>query len=29
MTQIRLILLRHGQSEWDAAGIFTGWGTPT
>ena len=25
MTQIRLILLRHGQSEWNAAGIFTGW----
>jgi 2,3-bisphosphoglycerate-dependent phosphoglycerate mutase len=21
----RLILLRHGQSEWNAAGIFTGW----
>jgi 2,3-bisphosphoglycerate-dependent phosphoglycerate mutase len=25
MTQLRLILLRHGQSEWNAAGIFTGW----
>ncbi len=26
MTQpVRLILLRHGQSEWDAAGVFTGW----
>jgi 2,3-bisphosphoglycerate-dependent phosphoglycerate mutase len=25
MTQARLILLRHGQSEWNAAGIFTGW----
>ena len=25
MTQVRLILLRHGQSEWNAAGIFTGW----
>ena len=23
MTQ--LVLLRHGQSEWNAAGIFTGW----
>jgi hypothetical protein len=21
----RLVLLRHGQSEWNAAGIFTGW----
>lgn len=21
----RLIVLRHGQSEWNAAGIFTGW----
>jgi len=26
MTQpVRLVLLRHGQSEWNAAGIFTGW----
>ena len=25
MNQVRLILLRHGQSEWNAAGIFTGW----
>jgi len=25
MTQPRLVLLRHGQSEWNAAGIFTGW----
>src|SRR6266702_5944471 len=25
MGQGRLILLRHGQSEWNAAGIFTGW----
>jgi 2,3-bisphosphoglycerate-dependent phosphoglycerate mutase len=24
----RLILLRHGQSEWNAAGVFTGWGNP-
>ena len=22
---VRLILLRHGQSEWNAAGVFTGW----
>ena len=22
---VRLVLLRHGQSEWNAAGIFTGW----
>jgi 2,3-bisphosphoglycerate-dependent phosphoglycerate mutase len=21
----RLIVLRHGQSEWNAAGLFTGW----
>ena len=21
----RLVLLRHGQSEWNAAGVFTGW----
>jgi 2,3-bisphosphoglycerate-dependent phosphoglycerate mutase len=21
----RLIVLRHGQSEWNAAGVFTGW----
>ena len=26
MTQpVRLVLLRHGQSEWNAADIFTGW----
>lgn len=25
MRQVRLVLLRHGQSEWNAAGIFTGW----
>jgi 2,3-bisphosphoglycerate-dependent phosphoglycerate mutase len=26
MTQaLRLVLMRHGQSEWNAAGIFTGW----
>jgi 2,3-bisphosphoglycerate-dependent phosphoglycerate mutase len=26
MTQaLRLVLLRHGQSEWNAAGVFTGW----
>ena len=26
MTQpLRLVLLRHGQSEWNAAGIFAGW----
>lgn len=26
MTQApRLVLLRHGQSEWNAAGVFTGW----
>jgi 2,3-bisphosphoglycerate-dependent phosphoglycerate mutase len=26
MTQsLRLVLLRHGQSEWNADGIFTGW----
>jgi 2,3-bisphosphoglycerate-dependent phosphoglycerate mutase len=26
MTQaLRLVLLRHGQSEWNAGGIFTGW----
>ena len=25
MTPVRLILLRHGQSESNAAGIFTGW----
>jgi bisphosphoglycerate-dependent phosphoglycerate mutase family 1 len=26
MTQpVRLVLLRHGQSEWNAAGIFAGW----
>ena len=25
MTPVRLVLLRHGQSEWNAAGIFTGW----
>ena len=23
--RLRLVLLRHGQSEWNAAGIFTGW----
>ena len=23
--QARLVVLRHGQSEWNAAGIFTGW----
>ena len=29
MTQpLRLVLLRHGQSEWNAAGIFTGWENP-
>jgi 2,3-bisphosphoglycerate-dependent phosphoglycerate mutase len=28
MTQVRLVLLRHGQSEWNAAGIFTGWENP-
>jgi len=22
---VRLVLLRHGQSEWNAAGVFTGW----
>jgi len=22
---VRLVLLRHGQSEWNAAGIFAGW----
>ena len=22
---LRLVLLRHGQSEWNAAGVFTGW----
>ena len=21
----RLVLLRHGRSEWNAAGVFTGW----
>ena len=21
----RLVVLRHGQSEWNAAGLFTGW----
>jgi 2,3-bisphosphoglycerate-dependent phosphoglycerate mutase len=21
----RLVVLRHGQSEWNAAGVFTGW----
>ena len=26
MRPYRLIVLRHGQSEWNAAGIFTGWG---
>ena len=25
MTSFRLVVLRHGQSEWNAAGIFTGW----
>ncbi len=25
MTGFRLVVLRHGQSEWNAAGIFTGW----
>ena len=25
MTPVRLVLLRHGQSESNAAGIFTGW----
>jgi 2,3-bisphosphoglycerate-dependent phosphoglycerate mutase len=25
MNQLRLVILRHGQSEWNAAGIFTGW----
>src|SRR5262249_55024256 len=24
----RLVLLRHGQSEWNAAGVFTGWENP-
>jgi hypothetical protein len=24
----RLIVLRHGQSEWNAAGVFTGWENP-
>jgi 2,3-bisphosphoglycerate-dependent phosphoglycerate mutase len=24
-TPARLVLLRHGQSEWNAAGLFTGW----
>ena len=24
----RLVVLRHGQSEWNAAGIFTGWENP-
>jgi 2,3-bisphosphoglycerate-dependent phosphoglycerate mutase len=28
MTQVRLVLLRHGQSEWNAAGIFSGWENP-
>ena len=25
MNRLRLVILRHGQSEWNAAGIFTGW----
>jgi 2,3-bisphosphoglycerate-dependent phosphoglycerate mutase len=25
MTLLRLVLLRHGQSEWNAAGVFAGW----
>jgi 2,3-bisphosphoglycerate-dependent phosphoglycerate mutase len=25
MNQLRLVILRHGQSEWNVAGIFTGW----
>jgi 2,3-bisphosphoglycerate-dependent phosphoglycerate mutase len=25
MSDFRLVMLRHGQSEWNAAGIFTGW----
>ena len=25
MSDFRLVVLRHGQSEWNAAGIFTGW----
>jgi 2,3-bisphosphoglycerate-dependent phosphoglycerate mutase len=28
MNPARLVLLRHGQSEWNAAGIFTGWENP-
>jgi 2,3-bisphosphoglycerate-dependent phosphoglycerate mutase len=28
MNQLRLVILRHGQSEWNAAGIFTGWENP-
>ena len=23
-----LVVLRHGQSEWNAAGVFTGWENP-
>ena len=26
---LRLVLLRHGQSEWNAAGVFTGWENPS
>ena len=28
MNPLRLVILRHGQSEWNAAGIFTGWENP-
>jgi 2,3-bisphosphoglycerate-dependent phosphoglycerate mutase len=28
MNRLRLVILRHGQSEWNAAGIFTGWENP-
>ena len=24
----RLVLLRHGQSEWNARNLFTGWANP-
>jgi hypothetical protein len=24
----RLVLLRHGQSEWNAKNLFTGWANP-
>ena len=28
MSGYRLVVLRHGQSEWNAAGLFTGWENP-